>query len=166
MPSTSSAGDGVRLPRALISRLEPTPTGRKIAAGGLLLLAASIACGVIDPAAPATLPLPSPTPGLATPSSMEPAAGICGEAEGSVVTIALHPDVPDPRCAVVRPEQVLEILNDRDASRQVSLGPFQFEVPAGSNYRLDQAFGSYLAPGVHLVQVQPCCGPELWLKAQ
>ena len=165
MPSTSSAGDGVRLPRALISRLEPTPTGRKIAAGGLLLLAASIACGVIDPAAPATLPFLSPTPGLATPSSMEPAAGICGGAEGSVVTIALHPDVPDPRCAVVRPEQVLEILNDRDASRQVSLGPFQFEVPAGSTVRLDRAFGSYLAPGIHLVQVQPCCGPELWLKA-
>jgi len=63
----------------------------------MLLLAASIACGVIGPASPATLPLPSPTPELATPSSMEPAAGICGEAGGPVVTIALHPDVPDPR---------------------------------------------------------------------
>jgi hypothetical protein len=95
---------------------------------------------------------------------MEPAAGICAEATGSIVTIALHPDVPDPRCVIVRPDQSLEILNDRDAARSVSIGRFQFEILAGGSFLLEHAFGSFLAPGVHRVQVHPCCGPELWLK--
>ena len=132
----------------------------------LLHLAATAACaGGLAATAPAS-PAPSPTVYLATPSSMEPAAGICSASEGLVVVIALHPDIPDPRCAVVQPEQRLQIRNDNDSVRQVTLGQFQFEVPPGGTYLLDEAFGSYLRPGVHLLQVLPCCGPSLWLKPE
>jgi hypothetical protein len=132
---------------------------------GGLLVAATLACASLPTTTPTPAPRPSPTAVLATPSSLEPAAGICGEAAGGVVTIALHPDVPDPRCAIVHPDQILEIINDADAARQVSLGPFLLDVPAGSGVLLDQPFGTYLAPGVHRVQADPCCGAELWLKS-
>ena len=83
---------------------------------------------------------------------------------GAEVTITIYPDIPDPRCAIVRPEQRLRIVNSTAIPLQVSLASFQAEIGPGAEYAFELPLGEFLAPGVHLVQVLPCCGPELWLK--
>ncbi len=123
-----------------------------------LISAALSACAVGNSIPPATL-IP-----LATPVSQEPAAGICGATEAAEITITIYPDIPDPRCAIVRPEQRLRLVNKTTLLLQVSLAAFQTELEPGAEYTFDLPLGEFLAPGVHLVQVLPCCGPELWLK--
>ena len=123
----------------------------------IVLLTALSACAPARQAATQTTrstppdiqPTPQDTPRLlATPYSDQPAAGICASPEGALVTITIYPDIPDPRCAIVRPDQRLQVVNSTQADLQVSLGDFT----------------ATLAPGVHQVQVLPCCGPELWLQ--
>jgi hypothetical protein len=101
---------------------------------------------------------------LATPYAQEPAAGICGMAEGTWVTVTIYPDIPDPRCVQVRGDQKLIVVNQTQDTINLSIGPFHTSINPGEDARLDQPFGSYLAPGVHLVEVQPCCGGTIVLK--
>ncbi|HKJ26665.1 MAG TPA: hypothetical protein VJ965_03420 [Anaerolineales bacterium] len=102
---------------------------------------------------------------LATPVFDSPAAGICGEMEGDWITMTINPDVPDPRCVVIRPDQMLEVVNHRGETLLVSIGSMQVELADGESYRFEVPFGEYLMPGgVHAVDVQPCCGGVLWFK--
>jgi len=103
---------------------------------------------------------------LATPVADRPAAGICAEFEGERVTVTVFPDIPDPRCSLIRPEQVLEVVNAREETLVVTIGAFQAELPPGESHLFERPFGEYLAPGVHRIEVQPCCGAELWLQGQ
>lgn len=104
---------------------------------------------------------------LATPYAQEPAAGICAEAEGSLVSVSLRPDVPDPRCVRVRPDQHLNLKNETDQTLQVNLGRFQAELDPGEEVTFDAPFGDYLAPGVHLVTTSaPPGGPAIWLMKE
>ena len=125
----------------------------------LVLLSAALAACAAGNTSPTAAPMP-----LASPVSQEPAAGICGGTEAAEITITIYPDIPDPRCAIVRPEQRLRIVNSTANPLQVSLASFQAEIGPGADYAFDLPLGEFLAPGVHLVQVLPCCGPELWLK--
>ena len=100
---------------------------------------------------------------LSTPYAQEPAAGICASFEGEVVTINLYPDIPDPRCSQVRPDQILTVSNQTQVTLEVSIGSFKHNLEPGASYTFDTKFGDYLAPGVHQLQVTPCCGAELWL---
>ncbi len=100
---------------------------------------------------------------LSTPFAQEPAAGICASFEGEVVTINLYPDIPDPRCSQVRPDQILTVSNQTQVTLEVSIGSFTDSLEPGASYTFDTQFGGYLAPGVHQLQVSPCCGAELWL---
>jgi hypothetical protein len=125
----------------------------------LALLSAALAACAAGNASPTAEPVP-----LASPVSQEPAAGICGATEAAEVTITIYSDIPDPRCAIVRPEQRLKIVNGTANVLRVSLASFQAEIEPGAEYAFDLPLGEFLAPGVHLVQVLPCCGPELWLK--
>jgi hypothetical protein len=109
----------------------------------------------------------STTQPLATPYSQEPAAGICGEFEGSAVSISLRPDVPDPRCVRVKPDQYLSIKNETDQRLQVSIAHFQTELDPGMETTFETPFGEYLAPGVHqLTTSAPPGGPEIWLVSE
>ena len=101
---------------------------------------------------------------LATPYAQEPAAGICASFEGDVVTITLNADIPDPRCAKVRPEQTLKVINNTVSPLTVSIGPFKSALLAANEFSIDVPFGDYLQPGVHQLQVSPCCGAEIWLE--
>ncbi len=101
---------------------------------------------------------------LATPASQLPAAAICASFEGSLVTITIFSGYPDPRCATVRPDQTLQIVNRTPVPIQVHLGTFDASLEPGADHTFRVPFGKYLAPGVHQVQVLPCCGPELWLQ--
>jgi predicted small lipoprotein YifL len=108
--------------------------------------------------------VPSQTPGLATPYSQEPAAGICGSFEDEVVVITINPDIPDPRCVIIAPDQILKVVNNRQETLQVSIANMEATIEPGSEHTFNVPFGQYLAPGVHLIEVKPCCGASLWLK--
>lgn len=101
---------------------------------------------------------------LATPVALQPAAGICGQSQGSVVTMTINPDIPDPRCVVVRPDQQLRVVNGRSETLEISLGQLSATLQPGAEHTFDQPFGQLLLPGVHVLGVSPCCGGEIWLK--
>ncbi len=103
-------------------------------------------------------------PPLATAYAQEPAAGICASFEGSEVTVIINPDLPDPRCAKVRADQKLTVVNQTDTTLEISIGKFSTSLEPGARYIIETPFGEYLAPGVHQLQVSPCCGAELWLE--
>ena len=136
---------------------------------GIILMLGLSACnqaGVESPTASLTATTPKTTLSLATPYAQEPAAGICGNFEGEMVTVTLNPDIPDPRCSKVRPEQKLTVINQTQNTLQVSIGSFTTSLEPGTSTIIDTPFGEYLAQGVHQLQVTPCCGPELWLEAK
>jgi hypothetical protein len=110
----------------------------------------------------ATIPVQNST--LATPYALRPAAGICASFESELVVVTLNPDVPDPRCSKVRPDQKLKVINQTQITLQVSLGNFLASLVPGAVVVFDTPIGDYLATGVHQLQVSPCCGPELWLE--
>lgn len=128
------------------------------------------ACGApaLDrtPGAPtlAAVPDESSSSYLATPMSMEPAAGICGGTEAALLEVTIYPDIPDPRCAVIRPDQRLAVTNATSVTLQVTIGLFEATIEPGGEHVFDAPFGTYLAPGVHQLQVLPCCGPAFWLR--
>jgi hypothetical protein len=100
---------------------------------------------------------------LATPAAQSPAAGICAEFEGLWVTITIRPDTPDPRCAKIRADQMLEVVNQRGELLNVRIGHLEVELAPGESHKFEVPFGDYLALGVHVIDVQPCCGAELVL---
>lgn len=101
--------------------------------------------------------------GRATPYADSPAAGICGSFEGEWVTITIYPDIPDPRCANIRPEQMLEVVNMREEILIVKIHYLEAEILPGESHRFEIPFGDLLLPGVHQVSVEPCCGATLVL---
>jgi hypothetical protein len=111
------------------------------------------------------MPTSTTPPTLIPADSDSPAAGICGAMEGETVTFAISLDVPSPRCAQVRPSQRLEIVNTTDAPVVVTFAGRELPIEARGSFRIDEAFGSYLAPGVHFIYVTQGTGnlPELWL---
>jgi hypothetical protein len=71
--------------------------------------------------------------------------------------------MPMPRCQEVLPEQLLQVTNHTDDTLLISLGDFERRLEPGEAVTLDKPFGSYLAPGVHRLQVSLYSGPELFL---
>ncbi len=137
----------------------------------MLLLVSLAACSgpTVEPTAVTrTIPIAQTATAsniLATPYAQQPAAGICASFDGKVVTITINPDIPDPRCAKIKPDQSLTVLNNAQKSLLVTIGRFTSNVEPGEKTMIDTPFGEYLAPGVHQLQVSPCCGAELWLEA-
>ncbi len=113
------------------------------------------------------IPSPAPTltspPSLATPYANMPAAGICGSFEGYRVTISIEPGIANPRCVQVTASQIFTVVNVTEGPIDVSLGTFQATLAPGQSIDIDKPFGDYLAKGVHLLGVSPCCGAELVL---
>jgi hypothetical protein len=65
----------------------------------------------------------------------------------------------------VRLWQRLEIANPTAAGVVVTFAGRDIPVEAGGVFRIDDPFGSYLAPGVHFMYVTQGTGnlPEFWL---
>jgi hypothetical protein len=112
---------------------------------------------------------------LAAAVSKHPAAGACAEVprtQAAIRTVRLEPDVPDPRCSQVYPSQRLRIVNasndygQRGKTVAVQLADFRARLAPGKAKTFDASFGSYLAPGDHVVTVSfySGSGPELFLK--
>jgi len=112
------------------------------------------------------IPSEETTPPRATPYAQSPAAGICGEPTSEdTVLVEIWPDIPSPRCLVVRGDQYLRILNRTDEVLAISLGRLAGSVLPGEAITLELPFSQYLEPGVHVVGATPFGGPEIWLKA-
>jgi hypothetical protein len=103
---------------------------------------------------------------LVAPGSDTPAAGTCGSAGGSVVEVVLNPDIPSPRCVRVTAAQRLRLRNSTGESVTVTFAGSSTTLASGQTHLYDQAFGDYLAPGVHRVSVSfyGDSGPEIWLQ--
>jgi len=117
---------------------------------------------VVEGSTPTDTPVITPfNYGLATPVADSPAAGICASFDGLIVTVQILPGMPDPRCVQVRAEQQLSIANGTEETIEVGLGPFSAQLTPGQEYRITTPFEAYLGPGVHVVNVTPCCGGEI-----
>jgi len=110
--------------------------------------------------------MPTPTYILATPYAQSPAAGICASFDGDTVVVYLYADIPDPRCIKVRADQRLSVVNRTQNTLEISLGIYEASLAPGAETTFDAPFGMYLAPGVHQIQVSPCCSPELVLEGK
>jgi hypothetical protein len=104
------------------------------------------------------------SPGKATPVSDTPAAGICGQVEGEVATMTINPDVPDPRCLSVTSNQRLRVVNHRGEPITVTLFNQTAAIDIDGEYTFTATFGDLLLPGVHRLDVSPCCGGSIWLQ--
>jgi hypothetical protein len=131
----------------------------------IALLLVGLGCSTLLPAVDnePTASLPTATYALATPYADSPAAGICSSGESDDVEMTLLPGIPDPRCLEIRPDQHLLIRNMTGGAVDFRLGRFSGHLEDGERIRIEAAFGTYLAPGVHALEIDPCCGGELVL---
>ena len=81
----------------------------------------------------------------------------------AIVTVNISADVPSPRCVKVTGDQRLQVFNSTDAPVQVQLAQFDVQFQPEQAELFDAALGSYLAPGVHWLQVTGGNAPEIWL---
>ncbi|HSR48855.1 MAG TPA: hypothetical protein VLL77_12810 [Anaerolineales bacterium] len=130
-----------------------------VIAAVLTAILLSLACNAASPTATSV-----PGPVRATPYAAQPAAGLCGEAAGDEVVMTLEPGLPDPRCVTVTAAQHLRVVNRTGGAVTVALGSFRAELDPEVEHVFAVPFGEYLLPGVHALQVDPCCGGELWLQ--
>jgi hypothetical protein len=115
----------------------------------------------------------SPPPSIASSPTLKPAdaaqpgGGACAPADGPVAVLQINPDVPFPRCQRVQPEQWLRLVNKADQRADVRLAGFELMLEPGEEATIDQPFGTYLEPGVHLVAISIYAGnATLWLSGR
>ncbi len=101
---------------------------------------------------------------LKPPDSDTPAAGICNETQGDLVSIVLGigPDgLPKAgRCLILNPTQRIKLINQTDGLYAVAFAEYGINLPLGDEALFEKPVGEYLALGVHLLPM----GPELWVK--
>ena len=99
----------------------------------------------------------------ATPSSNQPAAGICRMANGDVVTVELRPTSLHPLCACTTPPATAG-AEQHGATVSVRLAWLETVLDPSEEHTFDLTLGSLLAPGVHRLGVSaPPGGAELWM---
>jgi hypothetical protein len=103
---------------------------------------------------------------LATPHALQPAAGICGRVDDQTVEIFLEAGMPNPRCIQMLPEQFLTVTNRTGGLVTIRLAQEQAELQPEESYTFSRPLGEMLAPGVHRLQVDPCCGGEIMMVGQ
>jgi hypothetical protein len=111
---------------------------------------------------------------LVPASSRLPASGGCGATHsvgGRIASAGIYPDTPEPACLVVAPRQHLRIVNKTDAfgsrGRTITInfvGLFHARLAPEEAATFSKPFGSYLAPGDHLVSTSEYAGPEVLLR--
>lgn len=112
-----------------------------------------------------------PTRSLVPADSATPNAPCTAPQPGPEVTITIGPDAPTPRCAAVRPDQRIRVVNRTNGfgrpgqAIMVTFADFEPRMLAvGDTTVYDQPVGGYLAPGVHDVQLLGLVSAEVWLK--
>jgi hypothetical protein len=131
-------------------------------------------------AAPKTTKAPTTTtnagdpPGLVPADSQTPVAGSCSNSYNGIAEIVLNPDVPSPRCMIVKDTDHLRVENNFEFEVTVSDGSGTlFTLKPGANDTGMKAIGGYWATGVHRLKITNTAtkavlygggGPEVWLK--
>ena len=176
--------------RLIVDR--PARTVRR-AFAGLALLSSLVACGTTS-AKPSPLGTPqsstnavtTPTPvasqGTTTTTGLSnlipadaqmPAGGICGRAVGPLAVIIANPDTHSPRCMIVTGSQHLKVTNGShqfgQTGRTITVSFASFpprQIAVGASTTFDRDFGSYLAPGVHVLHISLYGGDgaDIWLR--
>ena len=118
--------------------------------------------------------VPKPTSnGLVPADGRSPVAPICGAQSGPVVTFDVNPDTPMPRCAMVRRDQLIRVVNTTNrfgspgAAITVTFAEYPpRELQVGQATTFDRPVGEYLAVGVHGVSISAYRGggAQVWLK--
>ncbi len=112
---------------------------------------------------PTSRPTTTPTAATLVPAdSLTPSAGGCQTTPGTVVTVYANPDVPTPRCVLVRPDQRLRVVNSSalhgSPPKTITVGWANYPprvLRAGQSTTYDKPFGEYLAVGVHNLRLPP-----------
>lgn len=105
------------------------------------------------------------TPGLKPSEGDTPAAGICARPTEAVVTIQFLEGIPDPRCTILRPEQRIRFINRLTEPVALTLGRYSATTAPNSSVLFDAPAGSYLAPGVHVVDASVgSARAAIWLQ--
>jgi hypothetical protein len=97
-----------------------------------------------------------------------PAAGACAHAIGLVGTVALRTldYVPQPRCLIIRHDQLLRVVNGLNVPLTAKLGTHMhvtLRPQQGSTF--PRPIGAYLAPGVHTLHFTPTSAASIWVDA-
>jgi hypothetical protein len=74
--------------------------------------------------------------------------------------------MPDPRCVIIQPDQMLKVVNGLPETVTGSIANMGATIEPGGKPAFNLPFGHYLAPGgVHTIYSNLCCGgASLWLK--
>jgi len=99
-------------------------------------------------------------PDYATASS-----GTCAFQDGDTVVFEINSDVASPRCAFVLQDQKLGFANKTDTEIVFDFSRASFSIAPDEVERVEEAVGTYLAPGVHNVAlpIYNGSGPEAWV---
>ncbi|MFN8512057.1 MAG: hypothetical protein U0841_05610 [Chloroflexia bacterium] len=129
------------------------------------ILLTSCATRAGTPTRPPDRPTTPAIPTLKPPDSDLSAAGICGTATSTVALVTINPDTPSPRCQHITPNQSLRIINHTDHPADIRLADHALTLPPQTEGSINQPFGDYLAPGVHVLEIStyPGGGAALWL---
>ena len=106
------------------------------------------------------------SPALASAVSDAPAAGTCVDVEGDFADVTMSSDAPTPRCLRVMRSQRLRVKNAVDRAVEITLAGTKMTLAPGERRVFGRDFGTYLAPGVHVVHSTAYGrgGAELWLR--
>ena len=117
-------------------------------------------CGGAGQVVATTVVSPRPVNAVIPAYSQTPTAGICPLSRSSLITVYAGDGTPQPRCVRVRADQRLQVVNKAspsgpaDKTVTVRWPPFgQRTLTPGSTIVFEQNFGSYLAPGDHIVGI-------------
>jgi hypothetical protein len=119
-------------------------------------------------------PTASSTSSLVPADAQLPNAMGCNGVAGAIATIDANPDVPFPRCIVVRADQLLRVVNTTNIHGTIGQPitvTFADYLPrvlqVGQATTFNRPLGEYLAVGVHVVHLSPLYAggvAQVWLK--
>lgn len=101
-----------------------------------------------------------------------PAAGVCDKQNPIVVVLIIREDVPMPRCAKVRPDQKIRVVNGTEEKMRIGfkdvsplvLAPRTIELTPQAGYTFRIPVNQYLEPGIHHLSVSSrLSSPEIWV---
>ena len=116
----------------------------------------------------------SSTSSLVPADAQLPNAMGCNGVAGAIATIDANPDVPSPRCIVVRADQLLRVVNTTNIQGTIgkpitvtfaNYPPRVLQIGQATTF--DRPLGEYLAVGVHDVRLAPLYAggfAQVWLK--